>query len=180
MPRDDAKLPADAVALALVSACRYTGEDPTTFVERDSRMMARHYAFHALEREFPKVSQREIARCVGAPGKPTFFRRSSLWYVVGVGPHRLVPAEWWRPEVLDAVCRDVEALPRVEEPKLAPPPKREPVAVRSVPPETPARPRKNFASFTPSHTTASGKSAIYDELRRAVENTAKMISPEEE
>lgn len=109
MTFDDLHLSADVVAVAVVAAARNTGEDPAAVVDREADLRLRHYAFHALEHCFPKIDHARIADALGCPGKPSYFRRSSLWYVLGIGPHRKVGAEWWSADVLADVISTVEA-----------------------------------------------------------------------
>lgn len=65
---------ADDVAVAIVAACRQTGEDPVSCAEGIYTVRrARHYAMHALARVFPEAMRRSLARCVGVPGNPSKF-----------------------------------------------------------------------------------------------------------
>lgn len=122
---------ADAYATAIVAAARLTGEDPESFVDRDPECRFRHYALHALLNVYPDARPGDVSNALGCPGKPTFFPRSSLWFVLGQGPHRKVPAEWWDNVTLGLVIEAVLKVTPLPAPKVVP---------RPVPSETPQTP----------------------------------------
>jgi hypothetical protein len=99
---------ADQIAAAIVAGCRETGEDPVLFIEGHPDYRARHYAHHALVHLFPNAPRGSIARCVGG-GR--YFHRSSLWYVLGHGPHRSEPAAWWADAALGRVIEAIGGEP---------------------------------------------------------------------
>jgi hypothetical protein len=76
---------ADQIALAIVTACRLTGENNPigTCLRQPSR--ARHIAFAALQVAFPDATQRTLARLCGYPtpaaGAANLFhaRRARWW-----------------------------------------------------------------------------------------------------
>lgn len=100
---------ADDYAMALVSACRLTGENPESFIDRAPEMQARHYALHALCHLFPAVQPKLVADLLGAPGRPSFFMRTSQWHVLGLGPNHSKVAIWWSNDRLGQVIESVRA-----------------------------------------------------------------------
>lgn len=102
---------ADDVAIAIVTACRETGEDPIETIQRRMGVKARHYALHALLHVFPKLSRVSAASMVGCPGKPGAFLTNSWNQVVrpyrnGANPHM---AKWFDDKAYDRVIRAIEA-----------------------------------------------------------------------
>lgn len=103
---------ADAVAWAIVAACKETGEDPLYVAGGNGNdfgpdaIRARNYAAHALIHAFPDIPRTSIGRLVGASSRSTFFYRNSRWFILGidrsVGAKR---AEWWDDAVYDRVIR---------------------------------------------------------------------------
>jgi len=141
---------ADTIACALVAAARETGENPESFIDRSPDAKFRHYALHALLAAFPGVKSTRLSDVIGCPGKPCYFYRSSMWWVLGQGPHRQGPVEWWSEEAFGRVCAAVADKP-VDAPK------------RSAP-----------AAPTPVYAAPPGKRHLYDMLREAAANTAKL------
>lgn len=83
---------ADVIALAIVTACRLTGDGPiATCLRQTSR--ARHVAFVALTEAFPEAKKVSIARLTG--------------YAKPSSHHGFVTAarqsQWWSDEMLDRV-----------------------------------------------------------------------------
>lgn len=53
------------IALAIVAACRATGEDPIECASGKLKMRSRHYAYTALRKLFPSLDGIALARMVG-------------------------------------------------------------------------------------------------------------------
>lgn len=117
---------ADDVAIAIVAACRETGDDPVCVAEGIwSHMKARHYAMHALIHVFPKASREKIAGYVGGH-RPKQFLANSYTAILGTSGKRQ-RARWWNDEAYDRVIRAIEAdrtrravTPTTETPDLEP------------------------------------------------------------
>lgn len=102
---------AEDVAVAIVAACRETGEDPIATAEGIyTQKRARHYALHALVRVFPKASRERLCVYVGCPGNPRQFWASSWNQIVKPQAHgHGHMAKWWDDTVYDRVIRAIEA-----------------------------------------------------------------------
>lgn len=107
---------ADDVAIAIVAACRETGDNPVETLEgrgamRGDTNRARHYALHALCHVFPKVNRFSLCKLVGCPGKPGAFWNASWNQIVkpryAGSPERM--AKWWDEALYDRVIRALEA-----------------------------------------------------------------------
>lgn len=97
-------LTADAIAHAVVAACREegSGEDPIRVVEGAPGLRARAYAAFALERVFPHIARPVIARVCGASSYEV--------YMAGIDYRRKHgQCQWWDDAVLERV---VEAVRR--------------------------------------------------------------------
>lgn len=105
---------ADHYAHAIITAARRTGKPPLSIADESPETMFRHYVLHALLQVFPDADRTAISAALGAPGKASYFHRSSMWHVLGDGPHRKGPIEWWDAGVMAEVIRAVEtvAVPR--------------------------------------------------------------------
>lgn len=127
---------AEHYAHALVTAARHTGERAASFVDQDPDSKFRHYALHALLAVFPKADRTQVAAALGAPGRSAYFYRTSLWHVLGDGPHRKGPIEWWDADVLAKTIKAVQAIT----PKPTPSPLRAaapPLKMGALPPPKP-------------------------------------------
>lgn len=169
----------DDVAVAIVAACRETGEDPIICASRETgNIRARHYAMHALCHVFAGLTPAEAARAVGCVGNPgTVFAVSKVKCFRAAG--------WWNER---AYCRIVFAIQEGKVPPPEPPPyfPPEPPA-RDIgtleaegyrpPPETIKKVIEDDADRRPS--LAPGKRALYKMLGDAVRNTAKLQKPEQ-
>ncbi len=83
---------ADQIALAIVEACRLTGDGPVaTCLQQQSR--GRHIAFSALCEVFPEASKRRLARLTG-------YAKPETWSPIVQSAKR---AGWWRDEWVDEV-----------------------------------------------------------------------------
>lgn len=75
---------ADQIALAIVTACRITGDGPVaTCLRQTSR--ARHIAFVALCEVFPEAKKASLARLTGYPKPPHYDQlvraaRKAAWW----------------------------------------------------------------------------------------------------
>lgn len=99
---------ADDIAIAIVAACRQTGEDPILAVQGHTlHKKARHYAFHALIHVFPRYNQEVVARCLGSGKTAKQFIAASFVSVLGRGGR--TKAGWWDDEAFDRVIRAIEA-----------------------------------------------------------------------
>lgn len=166
---------ADQIAAAMVAACKETGENPESFINRDPDMKARHYAFHALLHHFNDLTLRsKIAELVGCYGKSTYFHRASMRYIVGLGPYSdRQRAPWWDDEAFDRV---INAIPISKpEPQPVPKPLSPPAQIRA------ARRSMNFGSLPlqkPQNyhdvIPMTDKQRAAEELRQAVLNTQKL------
>ena len=107
---------ADHYARAIIAASRETGEPWDLIVEDNPDVRFRHYVFHALLHVFPQADRTAIAAALRAPGKASYFYRSSLWHVLGDGPHRNGPIEWWDSGVL---ALTIKAIGNPDVPRLA-------------------------------------------------------------
>lgn len=111
---------ADHYATAIVAAALYTRENPESFVDADADAKFRHFAFHALLSVFPKADRSSVAAALGAPGKPGYFHRSSMWHILGEGPHRTKPIDWWSDEALALVIKAIQSVPGAAVPRSVP------------------------------------------------------------
>lgn len=101
---------ADDIAIAIVAACRETGDDPIAVAEGIyTQKKARHYALHALVYVFPKTNPHRLCVYVGCTGKPGHFWSNSLTAVVRPRNGRLHAAGWWDDAAYDRVIRAIEA-----------------------------------------------------------------------
>ena len=167
------RLTADAVAAALVVACRATGENPESFVEHDAAFRARHYALHALVNVFRRVTPFDISSALCCPGKAKYFYRSSLWWVLGFNPKNTKKrAEWWDDEVLGRVIEAVEAVAPSEDDYPDDEIAGEPAAPPTPAPAGPVIERGPMRRAAPH--IAPGKGTLHDMLAEAVRNTAQM------
>ncbi len=119
---------ADDIAIAIVAACRETGEDPVACVSKSYNIRARHYALWALVSFFHPETQDEkdqLARLVGAPGKPhQFWGNSAQVYRPGC---RLRGRAWWDAAQFSRVVNTLrDALDARDAPVNEPPPYRPP------------------------------------------------------
>lgn len=216
---------ADDVAIAIVAACRETGDDPIDTANgglgiNRSTNRARHYALHALIHVFPKANRTDLCRLVGCPGKPGVFWNASWHQVVKPrSPGSLLHmASWFDDTAYDRVIRAIEAdmtrravapppKPQPEPPPYRPPPGTVAKVLADEPPRAgklgrlepngyrpPAgaldaildddRPVMDASGFAErrhrswEETKQASKSGLEEELRRAVENTAKMTPRE--
>lgn len=81
---------ADQIALALVTACRLTGDNPlTTALGQTSR--GRHVAFAALTVAFPDARRLSLARCVG------YLKRETCQASVSMARK----SRWWNEDWVD-------------------------------------------------------------------------------
>lgn len=158
-------IPADTIARAIVAAARETGENPESFVGRDPDARFRHYAFHALVAAFPEVNAARLADVMGAPGKPSYFMRSSLWWVLGQNPQRRPGATWWDEAVFSRVCQAIKGSRREPRPEI---PVKDPLT---------GKPRLSGAP-TAAYADPSPPARRDDFLRQAVENTLKLQQKE--
>jgi hypothetical protein len=87
---------ADQIAMALVTACRLTGDNPIAVVqgERGPRARARHVAFDALIEAFPDARKVGLAKCLGYSTPAT--APSNLKIIFR-------KLKWWRDEWVDEV-----------------------------------------------------------------------------
>lgn len=151
-------IPVDTIARAIVAAARETGENPESFVDRSPDARFRHYAFHALVAAFPEVNTARLADVMGAPGKPSYFMRSSLWWVLGQNPQRKPGAGWWDEGVFSRVCQTIKPRERAE------------VLVKD-----PMTGKMRLSAYPVGAYSDPNPPARRDDfLRRAVENTAKL------
>ena len=151
---------ADAVAWAIVAACRETGDDPIAIASREVGGRARHYAMHALLHVFQELGRHAAASLVGCPGKPNGFYMNS-WHRVArvVSPTGRRQANWWDEDAYGRVIAAVEAaVPRAPI-KLS-------AATGSI--VEPLRPA-----------ASAGKRALQEMLAEAVRNTAAMTPHQE-
>lgn len=180
---------ADDIAAAVVATCRETDEHATTLYvgECFPQSRARHYAMHALLhcfRDFPGA-RALFAKLLNAPGKASYFHRSSTWHVLGQGPGKKARAEWWSDDayarVIEAIgVREAEAtkVPSAPPPVRAPRPVQKPTPAAPIATERPSaflRTKWDLGRFPGP--AVSGKASLYEDLRKAVENTAKMTPP---
>lgn len=176
---------ADDIAIAIVAACRQTGEDPILAVQGHTlHKKARHYAFHALIHVFPRYNQEVVARCLGSGKSAKQFIAASFVSVLGRGGRS--KAGWWDDDVFDRVIRAIEAgktaaavrapAPRPQAPRSAacdPPPGMPP---RAVPKPVPADDAPRFARLggreeVPAST--ENKSKLNQMLADALAETAR-------
>lgn len=161
---------ANAVAWAIVSACRETGEDPLVVVgERKPESRARHYAFQALKVVFPDFKRERLAFMCGCSGKPEYYATNSTNGMqrfvggpyVGERKHR-----FWNEDRFIRVIAAVRA------------------AVEDDAPAAPAIPPVKLSAATGSiveptrPAAAPGKRKLHDMLAEAVRNTAAMTPRE--
>jgi hypothetical protein len=179
---------ADEVAIAIVTACRITKEDPIAVIEQVPMLRARHYAMHALVHVFPDVPRAAVARCVGAPGLPDGFYKNSLSQkfkpVVGgprVGKRQ---AQWWSEDsfmaVIDAIRRPVD-LPATKE-WLRPTREERVVVPISKSPTVKTvqhKPTNSFGSMVPRPAATPGKRDLIRELQQAILNTGGRLIGDE-
>lgn len=160
---------ANHIAVAIVSACVETGEDPLAIVEqRVQKSHARHYAFQALRVVFPEAAHDSLAHRCGCSGIPKYFATNSndrMRPFVG-GPHKGKRKHgFWDEDVFQKVIDAVRAVdmpeePQSEEPAIAAAPAEPPAPTPSAPPSRP------FFS--------ERQSAAYRMLEQAMANTAKL------
>jgi len=160
---------ANAVAWAIVAACRATGENPLVVAgDREPKSRARHYAFQSLKVVFPDVKAERLAFMCGCSGKPEYYAVNStngLMRFVG-GPYEGERRHrFWNEDVFNRVIAAVrvaneqEAL-EAQEPK--PPVKLSAAPGRIVEPIRPVAP---------------GKRQLLEMLAEAARNTAAMTPP---
>lgn len=149
------KLPtADDYALAIVASCRITGEDPLQFTKRLPGFRARHFALHALLEVFPDAQAPSVSAALACPGKSHYFRRSSLWYVLGEAPQPgqagRKPEPWWSTAKMGLVVKVLKArsLGAIDQDKPATAKLRSMLAELKPPPVAPA-PRPSPAPRPP-------------------------------
>lgn len=114
---------ADHIAMAVVAACRETGEDPFAVMQRVTQLHARHYALHAL-REVCNIEGARAADLVGCPAKPGYFysnSRAQVFYWNNIKGCRT--AKWWREDAFDRVVAAIRGVgaPVVTRPTLETP-----------------------------------------------------------
>jgi hypothetical protein len=160
---------ANHIAVAIVSACVETGEDPLEIAEqRVQKSRARHYAFQALRAVFPEAAHDSLAHRCGCSGIPKYFATNSndrMRPFVG-GPHKGKRKHgFWDEDVFQRVIDAVRAIEMPEEPAVEEAAADAPAAdaVPIMPPASPSRP---FIS--------ERQSAAYRMLQQAVANTAKL------
>lgn len=90
-------------AIAIVAACRETGEDPLKIEQSHINLHCRHYAVHALLHVFQGLSPRAVCKTLGVE-RPNSFWPSSL--AIAQKKH---PCKWWSDEGYDRVIRAIEA-----------------------------------------------------------------------
>lgn len=134
----------DDYAIALVAACKETGEPVIETASGMGKRRARHYAMHALVRVFPKADPVHVAMGTGTPSNPKNFWQSSLHQVFKPRPHGGRMAYWWNEGAFERVITSILAdrtrraiAPKeieeiVEEEETPEPPRR-------APPEPPLR-----------------------------------------
>lgn len=160
-------VPADVVAAAIVASCRETGEDPLRYADRSPEQRFRHYALHALIAVYESDRRVEFSSILAAPGKPSYFYRSSLWHVLGHGPAGDKPASWWDKESFARVVRATFDELR----KVSPiwPPQQIEAEAKTMPESVP-RPAPTETPQTPS----CAKFAAPIAVRRQPEENVKM------
>jgi len=90
---DDQTFPTpDQIALAIVTACRCTGENPL-MITAPNTLRARHFALEALTIVFPSARKIGLSMCLGYP-KP---KAGSAHVILS----KKTP--WWRDEITDEV-----------------------------------------------------------------------------
>lgn len=88
---------ADVIALAIVTACRLTGDMPiATCMRQTSR--ARHVAFVALTEAFPDAKKVSLARLTG-------YAKPAQWQPLLQSARR---ASWWDDKLADQVRRAID------------------------------------------------------------------------
>lgn len=91
----------DQIALAIVTACRLTGEDPADVCAGRLGCKARHVAMDALRCAFPQARKVGLARCLGY----------SQPHNQGSNIIMARKAKWWREVWVDEVVGAMEARP---------------------------------------------------------------------
>lgn len=169
---------ADHIAAAIVAACRETGDSPFDVVNGVMRrgpgeksVRGRHYAMHALREVFPDLGKSKAAWFVGAPRQNLsgFYNNSfnCIAKVVDRRTGRRV-ANWWKEEGYQRVILAIRAVgPGVRYREIDPEPnerapRREPVKLSGAIGAAPPPPRP------------SGKIALEEMLKQAVQNTARL------
>jgi hypothetical protein len=100
---------ADDIAIAIVAACRETGEDPVEVAAGNwAHKKARHYAMHALVHVFRATSPHRLAAYVGADHPKQFWANSHAT-IVRAKNGRKHAALWWDDVAYDRVIRAIEA-----------------------------------------------------------------------
>lgn len=153
---------ADHVALAVIAACRETGEDPLS-IATEPTLRARHYAMHALLSSFDDLTRSAAARMVGAPGNPAVFWTASWNQVVKTrasGDGHM--ARWFDD---DAFGRVIDAIPV--------PPKKKPEPPRQNPP--PYTPSRMPTPYKPGPLPTTSYRPPVDTLRKALEDESRPV-----
>jgi hypothetical protein len=158
---------ADAVAAAIVAASRETGADPLRVAsgQRDlvrepmahETSRARAYAALALREWFPTHQAMSIARVVGSQSPQVY---------LSVLQRRKRTFKWWDEAAFWRVLGAVEQAERSHGGS-------EPAEAESLPTPAPGPPDSPPAPIPPRPLTP-GKRNLLEDLRRAVENTARM------
>lgn len=94
---------ADDYAIAIVAACRETGENPLQ-IEWRKKLRARHYAIHALIHVFQGVSPLRLCETYCIENHRQFWASSRQMIV-----EKRNPCGWWDVAAYDRVIRAIEA-----------------------------------------------------------------------
>lgn len=111
---------ADDIAMAIVLACRETGENPIAVmtepwlvgksVNGRCHFRARHYAFHVLHLAFPSLPRSSLPRLVGVTTSISNFLTSSNYAVIHRGSYDHRPAaNWFSMTVLERITNTLRA-----------------------------------------------------------------------
>lgn len=110
---------ADDIAVAIVGACRLTGEDPEKVAAAEvNKARARHYAVHALFRVFPDVNPLKLAEYCGVPMPKAWW--PSSWCMIDVGRP---PCKWYSRAHADELVQEI-LRERTKRSISAPPPEK--------------------------------------------------------
>jgi hypothetical protein len=93
---------ADAVAVAVVTACKHTNESPEAVVQGSWGSRARHYAAQALVKVYQNTPAPSIARMVGAGSSANSFMISSMRVI----SYR----KWFKADIFNDVLRAVSRV----------------------------------------------------------------------
>lgn len=180
---------ADEVAVAIVTACRETGDDPIAICGGEMMLRGRHYALHALVRVYPDAHVLKLVRVIGISGDAMEFWRNSKRVAGKTGTKK--PARWWSQPALNRVIeavfveaglKSLAEAPAVQipvKPKVDAGVTRIARAVAKIEsrPSVPARPEPKIAFQATKPKPggiSSGKRSLYEMLGDAVRNTAKL------